>query len=154
MREKMESKMRETEEHRQMREMRDRGERVETKYSYFFYNTATVQFYLWNCTVASIAKNLQYLPLPFFDVDDFKVINAKFSLNMALAFFNANALKEPISVLLEPREILGGNPLIIGFEPNLVHLHVFIPNSIIISFVPSIKILKLGPSQLKFFILP
>ena len=46
-------------------------------------------------------------------------------------------LKEPISVLLEPREILGGNPLIIGFEPNLVHLHVFIPNSIIISFVPS-----------------
>ena len=75
-----------------MREMRDRGERVEIKYSLFFYNTATVQFYLWNCTVASIAKNLQYLPLPFFDVDDFKVINAKFSLDIALAFFNANAL--------------------------------------------------------------
>ena len=84
--------MREREEHRQMREMRDRGERVEIKYSYFFYNTATVQFYLQNCTVASIAKNLQYLPLPFFDVDDFKGINAKFSLDMALAFFNANAL--------------------------------------------------------------
>ena len=75
-----------------MREMRDRGERVEIKYSFFFYNTATVQFYLWNCPVASIAKNLQYLPLPFFDVDDFKVINAKFSLDIALAFFNANAL--------------------------------------------------------------
>ena len=38
--------MREREEHRQMREMRDRGERVEIKYSYFIYNTATVQFYL------------------------------------------------------------------------------------------------------------
>ena len=75
-----------------MREMRDRGERFEIKYSYFFYNTATVQFYLQNCTVTSIVKNLQYLPLPFFDVDDFKVINAKFSLDMALAFFNANAL--------------------------------------------------------------
>ena len=33
------------------------------------------------------------MPLPFFDVDDFKVINAKFSLDMALAFFNANALR-------------------------------------------------------------
>ena len=98
------AEMREREEHRQMREMRDRGERFEIKYSYFFYNTATVQFYLQNCTTAtvqfylqnctvtSIAKNLQYLPLPFFDVDDFKVINAKFSLDMALAFFNANAL--------------------------------------------------------------
>ena len=32
------------------------------------------------------------MPLPFFDVDDFKVINAKFSLDMALEFFNANAL--------------------------------------------------------------
>ena len=32
------------------------------------------------------------MPLQFFDVDDFKVINAKFSLDMALAFFNANAL--------------------------------------------------------------
>ena len=89
--------MREREEHRQMREMRDRGERVEIKYSYFFYNTATVQFYLWNCTVANIAKNLQYLPLPFFDADDFKVINAKFSLDMALAFFNANALTTELS---------------------------------------------------------
>ena len=72
--------------------MRDRGERVEIKYYFFFYNTATVQFYLQNCTVASIAKNLQYLPLQFSDVDDFKVVNAKFSLNMALAFPNANAL--------------------------------------------------------------
>ena len=88
------AEMREREEHRQMREMRDRGERFEIKYSYFFYNTATVQFYLQNCTVASIAKNLQYLTLPFFDVDDFKVINAKFSLDMTLAFFNANALRE------------------------------------------------------------
>ena len=81
-----------------MREMRDRGERVEIKYSFFFYNTATVQFYLWNCTVASIAKNLQYLPLPFFDVDDFKVLNAQFSLDMALAFFNANALTMLLSL--------------------------------------------------------
>ena len=92
--------MREREEHRQMREMRDRGERVEIKYSYFFYNTATVQFYLQNCTVASIAKNLQYLPLQFFDIDDFKVINAKFSLDMALAFFNTNALIEVNSTLI------------------------------------------------------
>ena len=68
--------------------------------------------------------------------------------------FHYGTLKEPISVLLEPREILGGNQLIIGFGPDLVHLHVFIPNSIIISFVPSKKILKLGPSQLKFFIPP
>ena len=75
--------------------MRDRGERVEIKY-FFFYNTTTVQFYLQNCTVASIAKNLQYLPLQFSDVDDFKVANAKFSLYMALAFFNANALTKHI----------------------------------------------------------
>ena len=53
--------------------MRDRGERVEIKYYFFFYNIAIVQFYLQNCTVASIAKNLQYLPLQFSDVDDFKV---------------------------------------------------------------------------------
>lgn len=63
-------------------------------------------------------------------------------------------LKEPISVLLEPTEILGDNQQIIGFEPNLVHLQVFIPNSVIISFVPSKKILKLDPSQLNFFIRP
>ena len=37
-------------------------------------------------------KNLQYLPLQFFDVDDFKAVNVKFPLDMALAFFNANAL--------------------------------------------------------------
>ena len=43
---------------------------------------------------SSIAKNLQYLPLQFSDVDDFKVVNAKFSLDMALTFFNANALTE------------------------------------------------------------
>ena len=73
--------------------MRDRGERVEIKYI-FFYNT--VQFYLQNCIVASIAKNLQYLPLQFSDVDDFKVANAKFSLYMALAFSNANALTKHI----------------------------------------------------------
>ena len=74
---------------------RDEGQRRESrdKIFLFFYNTATVQFYLQNCTVASIAKNLQYLPLPFFDVDDFRGINAKFSLDMTLAFFNANALR-------------------------------------------------------------
>ena len=77
-----------------MREMRDKGERVEIKYYFFLYNSATVQFYLQNCTVASIAKNLQYFPLQFFDVDDFKVINAKFSLDMALAFSNTNALNQ------------------------------------------------------------
>ena len=80
--------------------MRDKGERIEIKYIYiyiyFFYNTATVQFYLQNCTVASIAKNLQYLPLQFSDVDDFKVANAKFSLYMALAFSNGNALTKHI----------------------------------------------------------
>ena len=72
--------------------MSGRGERVELKYIYIFYNTATVQFYLQNCTVASIAKNLQYLPLQFSDADDFKAANAKFSLDMTLAFSNANAL--------------------------------------------------------------
>jgi len=33
------------------------------------------------------------LSLPFSDVDDFKVANAKFPLDMALAFSNANALR-------------------------------------------------------------
>ena len=69
---------------RQRRESRD-------KILFFLYNSATVQFYLQNCTVASIAKNLQYLPLPFSDVGDFKVINVKFALDIALAFSNANA---------------------------------------------------------------
>jgi len=32
------------------------------------------------------------LPLPFSDVDGFKLINAKFPLDIALAFSNANAL--------------------------------------------------------------
>ena len=72
--------------------MRDKGERVEIKYSYFF--TILLQCNSrQNCTVASIAKNLQYLPLQFFDVNDFKVTNGKFSLNMALALKNANALR-------------------------------------------------------------
>ena len=37
---------------------------------------------------------MQYLPLQFFDADDFKATNVKFPLDIALAFFNANALKE------------------------------------------------------------
>ena len=88
--------MREREEHRQNE--RDERQRRESrdKIFLFFYNTATVQFYLQNCTVASIAKNLQYLPLQFSDVDDFKVANAKFSLYMALAFSNTNALTKHI----------------------------------------------------------
>ena len=32
--------------------------------------------------------------LQFSDADDFKATNAKFSLNMALAFSNANALRK------------------------------------------------------------
>ena len=89
---KWRAEMREREEHRQNE--RDERQRRESrdKILFFFYNTATMQFYLQNCTVASIAKNLQYLPLQFSDVDDFKVVNAKFSLDMALAFSNANAL--------------------------------------------------------------
>ena len=81
-------------------EMRDRNKRWETEmreweikyYYFFFYNTATVQFYLYNCTVTVLQKNLQYLPLQFSDADDFKAANAKFPLNIALAFSNANAL--------------------------------------------------------------
>ena len=85
--------MREREEHRQNE--RDERQRRESRDKiFFFYNTTTVQFYLQNCTVASIAKNLQYLSLQFFDVDDFKVTNAKFSLDMTLAFSNANTLSE------------------------------------------------------------
>ena len=86
--------MREREEHRQNE--RDERQRRESrdKIFFFFYNTTIVQFYIQNCIVASIAKNLQYLPLQFSDVDDFKVANAKFSLDMALAFFNANALNQ------------------------------------------------------------
>ena len=82
-----------------MREIRDRGERVEIKYIYiyiFFYNTATVQFYLQNCTVASIAKNLQYLPLQFYDVDDFKAANAKFPLDRAMLMLLAQKNKTEI----------------------------------------------------------
>ena len=70
--------------------MTDRGERVEIKYIYFF----TI---LLQCnSVASIVKNLQYLPLQFSDVDIFKVANAKFFLDMTFAFSNANALIGPI----------------------------------------------------------
>ena len=39
-----------------------------------------------------LQKNLQYLPLQFFDVDNFKTANIKFLLDMVLAFFNTNAL--------------------------------------------------------------
>jgi len=39
-----------------------------------------------------LQKNLQYLTLQFSDADDFKAVNAKFSLDMALAYSNANAL--------------------------------------------------------------
>ena len=46
MREKTESRDERERGTDKMKEMRDRGERVEIKYSYFFYNTATVQFYL------------------------------------------------------------------------------------------------------------
>ena len=42
--------------------------------------------------MAVLQKNLQYLPLQFFDADDFKTANAKFLLDMTLAFFNSNAL--------------------------------------------------------------
>ena len=41
------------------------------------------------------------MALPFFDVDDFKVINAKFSLDMTLVFFNANALRAFTAVELK-----------------------------------------------------
>ena len=91
---KWRAEMREREEHRQNE--RDERQRRESrnKIYIFFYNTATVQFYLQNCTVANIAKNLQYLHLQFSDVDNFKVTNVKFSIDMTLVFFNTNALKD------------------------------------------------------------
>ena len=49
-----------------------------------------------NCTVARIAKNLQFLPLAFSDAVVFKGQNAKNTLDIALAFSNANALRSSL----------------------------------------------------------
>ena len=70
--------------------MRDRDEGVRDKILIFFlqYCYSAILKIELHCS----KKNLQYLPLQFFDADDFKAANAKFSLDMALAFFNANAL--------------------------------------------------------------
>ena len=43
-------------------------------------------------------KNLQFLGLQFFDADGFGAWNAKFHLDLALAFPNANALSFPTSL--------------------------------------------------------
>ena len=53
------------------------------------------------------------MPLPFFDVDDFKVINAKFSLDMALAFFNANALRSKNKIKKRVLEMRVLGPLLV-----------------------------------------
>ena len=59
--------------------MRDRGERVRDKkkkkknlqYYYSAILHTTMQFYMQNCTVAVLQKNLQFLGLQFFDADGF-----------------------------------------------------------------------------------
>ena len=83
-----------------MREMRDRGERVRDKFFFFFLQYCYSAILSLELHCSSIAKNLQYLPLQFFDVDDFKAANAKFPLDMALAFFNANALSICCEIVL------------------------------------------------------
>ena len=67
------------------------GEKGIIKYYYFFYGTATMQFYLQNCTI--LQKNLEYLSFEFSDTGHFGAANAKFSLHLAFAFPNANALR-------------------------------------------------------------
>ena len=63
------------------------------KYYYFFFTIhATVQFYVWNCTVAVLQKNLQYCCLQFSNAIVLGAANAKWPLHLALAFPNANAL--------------------------------------------------------------
>ena len=69
------------------------GENI-IKYIIFDTILATVQFYVQNCTVALLQKILQQCCLPFSDEDGFGVKNAKFPLDLALAFPNANALKK------------------------------------------------------------
>ena len=55
-----------------------------------------MQFYILNCTVAVLQKNLQYLSLEFSDTEHFGAANAKFSLHLAFAFPNANALSNKL----------------------------------------------------------
>ena len=67
--------------------MRDRDERVRDKILIFF-----LQYCYSAILKIELHCNLQYLPLQFFDADDFKAANVKFPLDMALAFFNSNTL--------------------------------------------------------------
>ena len=78
--------------------MRDRDERVRDKILIFFLQYCYSAILKIELHCSSIAKNFQYLPLQFFDADDFKAANDKFPLDTALAFFNADALK--VSVCL------------------------------------------------------
>ena len=77
-------------------------EERESEINFFFFFTILLQCNS-TCRIAfdSIAKkNLQFLGLQFSDVDGFGAWNAKFPLDLALAFPNPNAL---IVCLMFPR---------------------------------------------------